>query len=224
MRQDYWSLGTWGRIPVSMHWTVLLAFAWLYLFFFDVVATLFASVAFFLLLAVHELGHVVALRSRRIPVTSVALFGIHGETTYNEYSAKAGDVVLVAWSGVIAQALVLAAALAVTAFVRVASVPWAAVALGPMLVVFVKLNVFLMIIALLPIGPFDGRAAWQVIPRTRNAMRRRHKAKASARKTEAQMVEPTPDEERAYGASSRKETDDLIARLTKRSDAKAGDN
>ena len=40
MRRDSWELGTWGGIPVSMHWTVLLSAAWLYIIFMDVVAML----------------------------------------------------------------------------------------------------------------------------------------------------------------------------------------
>ena len=43
MRQDYWQLGTWGRIPVAMHWTVLLNFAWLYIIFMDLLATLIGA-------------------------------------------------------------------------------------------------------------------------------------------------------------------------------------
>src|SRR5436305_15164199 len=57
--KNYWQLGTWGRIPVAMHWTVLLVFAWMYLWFGTLAATLVASAALFFVMAVHELGHVV---------------------------------------------------------------------------------------------------------------------------------------------------------------------
>jgi len=83
MRRDDWQLGTWGRIPVSMHWTVLLSAAWLYIIFQNVPFTLIGCVAMIVLMLVHEFGHVLALRRRKLGVTGIQLFGVHGETTYN---------------------------------------------------------------------------------------------------------------------------------------------
>src|SRR5437868_7280002 len=37
--RDHWQLGNWLGIPVRMHWTVLIAFVWLYLIFSDLLAT-----------------------------------------------------------------------------------------------------------------------------------------------------------------------------------------
>jgi Zn-dependent protease len=228
MRQDSWSLGTWKRVPVSMHWTVLLAFAWMYLIFMDVTLMLMSIPFIFLILAVHELGHVLALRRRKIGVTGVTLWGIHGETSYNEYAAKPGDVVMVAWAGVIAQLVLMLVALAAHELV-----PWRSIPLGTQLdtvmyVVLVKLNIFLMIVALLPIGPFDGHAAWQVLRRPRA------KAKAKAKPTVRPAAKPrTPDEEatrvspeqqQELDATAEKETASLIARLTGKSDSTEGRN
>lgn len=178
MEQNYWQLGNWRRIPVSMHWTVLLCFAWLYLCFWDLFATAIASVAFFALLVAHELGHVALLRRRKIPVESIELFGIHGRTSHAWSSPT--DEILIAWGGVAAQVLVLLAALAI----GYALEPWASPLVwlfaGPMLFVFTKLNIFLMVVALLPIGPFDGHAAWAVIPWLRQRARRRRRAAREA--------------------------------------------
>jgi Zn-dependent protease len=215
MRKDSWDLGTWGRIPVSMHWTVLLAFAWLYLFTWSLLATAIASAAFFVLLVAHEYGHVFVLRRRRIAVTGITLYGIHGETRYNEYAAKPGDVVAVAWGGVAAQALILAVAALVRFTVDFSSMPLAAVIAGPVLMVFTTLNVFLMIIALLPIGPFDGHAAWQAIPRMRKAVRRKPAARPlPPREVEAGL---SAEQQQELDDSASKETADLIARLTRKS-------
>jgi Zn-dependent protease len=224
MRQDSWSLGTWGRIPVSMHWTVLLSFAWLYIIFFDVVAMLFGAVALFALFVAHEYGHVFVLRRRKIAVTGIALFGIHGETSYNEYAAKAGDETAAAWGGVGAQAVVLLLALAAGALIPFGEIPFAATAWGPMYLVLTKINIFLMIIALLPIGPFDGHAAWKVL-------KRRRVAKPAVKKA-APTVAPTPEPEaplsaeqaQALDESSEKMAADLIAKLTGKSGASAGDS
>ena len=223
MRQDSWELGTWGRIPVSMHWTVLLSFAWLYLFFFDLTLTLVAAPFLFLLFVAHEYGHVYTLRRRKIAVASIALFGIHGETSYNEYAAKPNDVVAVAWSGVAAQIVILLLALAVTSFVPLAAIPFGSLIAAAMYVVLVKINVFLMIIALLPIGPFDGHAAWQVIPRMRARLKRRGKPKARPSPPPEPVVDLTPEQQREFDASSEKEAAELIARLARKSDAPSRD-
>jgi Zn-dependent protease len=225
MRQDSWSLGTWGRVPVSMHWTVLLAFAWMYLVFMDVTLMLMSIPFVFLILAVHELGHVMMLRRRKVGVTGVTLWGIHGETSYNEYAAKPGDVVAVAWAGVGAQLVLMLLALAAHELV-----PWRSIPLGSMLdtvmyVVLVKLNIFLMIVALLPIGPFDGHAAWQVIRRTRAKMKA--KAKPAVRpapraRSAEEAVSISPEQQEELDATAEKETASLIARLTGKSDSTEG--
>jgi Zn-dependent protease len=222
MRQDSWSLGTWGRVPVSMHWTVLLAFAWMYLIFMDVTLMLMSIPFVFLILAVHELGHVVVLRRRKVGVTGVTLWGIHGETSYNEYAAKPGDVVAVAWAGVGAQLALMLLAIAAHELV-----PWGSIPLGSrvdtvMYVVLVKLNIFLMIVALLPIGPFDGHAAWQVIRRTRAKMKARAKPRVRPEpraRTADDAMRLSPEKQQEMDVTAEKETASLIARLTGRSDS-----
>ena len=220
MRQDSWSLGTWGRIPVQMHWTVLLAFAWMYLIFMDVVLMLLSIPFVFLILAVHELGHVVMLRRRRIAVTGVSLWGIHGETSYNEYAAKAGDAVAVAWGGVLAQLLLMLAALAVTALVPFSAIPFGAQLSTVMFVVLVKLNIFLMIVALLPIGPFDGHAAWQVLRRARAKVKARAPAKPkAAAPAPAPEMHVSEERQRELDETAERETAELIRKLTGKSGA-----
>jgi Zn-dependent protease len=208
-----------------MHWTVLLSFAWMYLVFFDLALTLIAIPFVFLLLVVHELGHVVSLRRRRIAVTGVALFGIHGETSYNEYAAKPGDVVAVAWAGVAAQVVLMLAALAATSLIPFAAIPYGAAVASVMFVVLVKFNVFLMIVALLPIGPFDGHDAWQVIPRARAALKRRRQAKPRPAPPAA-APDPvdnlSPEARAALDRDSEKAAAELMAKLRGKSGADAG--
>ena len=222
MRQDSWSLGTWGRIPVSMHWTVLLAFAWMYLVFMDVVLMLMSIPFVFLVLAVHELGHVIVLRRRKIAVTGVSLWGIHGETSYNEYAAKPGDVVAVAWGGVAAQVALMLVALAVTQLVPFRAIPFGAELGTVMFVVLVKLNIFLMIVALLPIGPFDGHAAWQVIRRTRAKLKAKAPPKAKPAPPPAPEVQLSEEQQSELDAAATKEAAELIARLKGKSDSTEG--
>src|SRR5689334_5179218 len=107
--KNYWQLGTWGRIPVAMHWTVLLVFAWMYLWFGTVAMTLVASAALFLVMVVHEMGHVAVLKRRKVAIESITFFGVHG-TTAHAYAGPGAEVA-VAWAGVGAQLLLLAATL-----------------------------------------------------------------------------------------------------------------
>jgi len=218
MRQDSWSLGIWGRIPVSMHWTVLLAFAWMYLVFMDAVLMLLSIPFVFLIFAVHELGHVIVLRRRKIAVTGVSLWGIHGETSYNEYAAKPGDVVAVAWGGVGAQAVLMLLALGLTQLVPFSAVPFGGELALVMFVVLVKLNIFLMIVALLPIGPFDGHAAWQVIRRTRAKLKAKAPPKAKPVPPPEPETQLSGEQQQEADAAAEKEAADLIRRLTGKSD------
>ena len=76
MRQDAFNLGTWGRIPVSLHWTALLSFAWLYIIFWDVVATLIGAVALLAWNTAQEqrAGRFDSLIARVTSAQSLALF------------------------------------------------------------------------------------------------------------------------------------------------------
>lgn len=180
MDRNYWQLGRWRRIPVAMHWTVLLAFAWMYLLFWNVLDMLIASAAFFMLLVAHEFGHVFVLRRKKIPVFGIRLYGVHGEIEHG-YVSRA-QAIQVAWAGVGAQFGVLLLALALTYFTAGVSNPVLFAILGPVLFVFTRVNLFLMIVALLPIGPFDGHDAWAVIPHVRALLRKRSQAKRAYRK------------------------------------------
>ena len=219
MEQSHWQLGTWGRIPVSMHWTVLIVFAWLYLFFWDLVATAIASVAFFALLVAHELGHVAVLRKRKIPVESIELNGIHGKTSYGW--ASASDEILVAWGGVGAQLAVLLLALAAGYALDSRTNPVVLFIAAPILFVFTKLNIFLMVIALLPIGPFDGHGAWAAIPWLRRAIRRRRQIAKDIKLFPEKGL--SPEKRRELEEKSTKVATELMEKLAKKSEDRKED-
>jgi Zn-dependent protease len=212
MDQNYWQLGTWRRVPVSMHWTVLISFAWLYLFFFDLLATAIAAAAFFALLVAHEFGHALLLRTRKIPVERIELFGIHGQTSYG-YAPEA-DQILVAWGGVAAQLVVLLLALGVGYSLQLWPNPIALLIVDPVLFVFIKLNVFLMVIALIPIGPFDGRVAWDIVPRVRRTIRKRRQRAREIKLFPEEGL--APEKRRELEQSSANATAALMEKLTKK--------
>lgn len=171
---NHWPLGRWRGIPVSMHWTVLLAFVWLYLFFWNLAATAIASIAYVSLLIAHEYGHVAVLRWLKIGVESIELNGLHGNTSHEWTSAA--DGILVAWGGVAAQLVILLLAVAASFALDSRTNAVVSFIAAPILFVYIKLNLVLMIVALLPIGPFDGHNAWAAIPWIRRTIRRRRKA------------------------------------------------
>lgn len=213
MEQNYWQLGSWRGVPVSMHWTVLIVFVWLYLFFWDLLATAIASVAFFALLVVHEFGHVAVLRRRKIAVEGIELSGIHGKTSHGW--ASEADTIAVAWGGVAAQAIVLLLALAAAYALDGRTSLLLSMVAGPVLFVFTKLNILLMIVALLPLGPFDGHSAWAIIPRLRKAARKRRELAKVVKLFPEKGL--SPEKRRELEASSEKAATELIDKLAKKS-------
>lgn len=212
MEQNHWQLGTWRRVPVSMHWTVLIAFAWLYLVFWDLAATAIASVAFFWLLLAHEFGHVAVLRRRKIPVEAIELNGIHGKTSHG--LASSADEILVAWGGVAAQLALLLLALAAGYAFDLTASPLVSFIAGPILFVLTKLNIFLMVVALLPIGPFDGHDAWAAIPWLRKAIRKRRQVARDIELSPEKSL--SPEKRRELEESSTKAATELMGRFAKK--------
>jgi Zn-dependent protease len=194
-----------------MHWSVLIVFAWLYLLLWDLLATVIASLAFFALLIAHEFGHVAVLRWRKIPVEEITFFGIHGRTSYGY--APPADEILIAWGGVTAQVAILILALVAGYALSLSPHPILSVIVGPILFVFTKLNLFLMIVALLPIGPFDGHNAWAAIPWIRAVIRRRR------REAKEKAARLSPERRRELEESSTRATAELMEKLAKKNDA-----
>lgn len=211
MDENYWQLGTWGRIPVAMHWTVLLTFAWMYLVFQTVPATLLGGVVMFFVMVVHELGHVAVLRRRKLPIDSITFFGVHGNTSH--VPGSQGTEIAVAWAGVGAQLLLLVATLTVAAFVN-PSIPLLGWAWGVAFLALTKLNVFLMVIALIPIGPFDGRTAWSLFAYMKAVKRRRRREKQELLLNPERAL--TPERRRELEESSERAAADLLGKLSGR--------
>jgi Zn-dependent protease len=212
MEQSHWQLGTWRRIPISMHWTVLLVFVWFYIFFRDLLATAIASAAFFSLMVAHEFGHVAVLRARKISIESIELTGLHGRTSHGWASAP--DEILVAWGGVAAQLVVLLLAVVAGYLLRSQSNSIVWLIAGPILLVFTTVNIILMILALLPIGPFDGHAAWAAIPWLRKKIRKRRQAARDIKLFPEKGL--SPEKRRELEESSTKAASELMEKLAKK--------
>src|SRR5579885_512008 len=180
--ENYWNLGRWAGIPVSMHWTVLLAFPWLFLWTRSFIGAAIGSAAFLALLIAHEFGHVLAARWRKVYVEEIRLYGMHGHTALG-YKRTEVDEAWIAWGGVAVQFVLLLLAYFAEAALPIFPSPLLQLIAGPVLAVLTTWNIFLMIVALLPLGPMDGQAAWRAFPLMREALRRKRRAAGAPKLT-----------------------------------------
>ena len=165
-----WRLGRWRGVPITLHWTVLLALPWFYYQTRSFTATAIACVAFFFLLVVHELGHAAVARWRNVAVERIQLYFIHGLCTHDEPYYEEDDV-LIAWGGVAAQLVVLVVAFAANLLLP-ASTPFAYEVAAPLFGVLIQTNLLMMVINLIPVAPLDGAKAWRVLPLLRERAQR----------------------------------------------------
>lgn len=201
-----WELGRWDGINVSIHWTALLVFPWLLLWFRNPVFALIGTVAYVLLHLVHEAGHVFVARHYKRYVESISIRGLHSHTEIASYGSFRENV-FIAWGGVLAQLLLLAMTYLLEPLLYASGNPWLVLLLGPLTFMFISWNIFLMVVALLPIGPMDGHQAWGVIWLTKQWWKRRKK-KAAPRKL-------TQEEREALEKSSAVVAEDIIRRVSR---------
>lgn len=205
--ENYWHLGRWFRIPVAMHWTTLLAFPWLWVWSRSLVFAVIGFAAFIPLKLLHEFGHASMARRRGLAVDGISINFLHGETSHS-YPRNERDDILIAWSGVSAQALVLLLAWAADYALAGVSNTWVLMATDPVLEVWITWNAFLMIVALLPIGPMDGHRAWRLIPYLRKSMQRRRRS--------GKVVKLDPARRRKLQQDSEQKASEIISQLGKK--------
>jgi len=164
----YLSISRGKGVPVLFHWTLLL---WL-----PVSLAQDASLgrlalsfpAFVFLMVAHEAGHAMMARRRHVKVRAIRLYMFHGLCEYDLPYFEI-DHILVAWGGVLAQAVVWLISLLLLVFLSYVA-PRLAEFLQPMLAVFLPINLFIMILNLIPIKPLDGYLAWRIMPFVWNAL------------------------------------------------------
>lgn len=205
--ENYWHLGRWFRIPVAMHWTVLLIFPWMWLIMQSWTAALIGGFTYCLLLVAHESGHAAMARWRGLQVQGITLNGLHGETAH-DYPRNRRDDIAIAWSGVGAQFLCLL--LGIVLAYALQDVPGTGLwlLLGPVIDVLTRWNLFLIVVALLPIGPMDGHRAWKLVPLLRESLRRGRRG--------GKVVKLDAARRRKLEQSSERAAADIISKLGKK--------
>lgn len=147
-------------VPVYVHWSV-----WLVALFIlsnvirHPMVSLLAIASYFGVLLLHETGHLISAKRMRCDVHEIRLYPIFGITEFQTPWSKL-DHCIIAWGGVIAQAMV-----AVPIIVAVTIFGYSR--FEPVNAAFAIFGFFSLAVAffnLLPIRPLDGSIAWAIIP------------------------------------------------------------
>src|SRR5690242_18702994 len=109
MESGYFKLGRLGSAPIRVHWTAPLG-AFMFTGFQLAPA---AWAAFVVLILIHEIGHALFVRSFGLHLESVDVHGLGGVCRYYGTTTPVRRA-LIAWGGVLAQAVVLAIAFGLT--------------------------------------------------------------------------------------------------------------
>ena len=157
--QGYLNLGQWRGAPIRVHWSMPLG------------ALLFSGmrlapvfwVGFFVLMLVHEVGHAILIRRFRFRVRSIDITGFGGLCRWSGIASDYQRAVI-AWGGVLAQGLLLAATFSV---LLVVGDPTSGSAGAELAHVFVRTNLIVIGLNLLPFPPLDGAHAWSLVPHLR---------------------------------------------------------
>jgi membrane-associated protease RseP (regulator of RpoE activity) len=149
-----------NRVPVYAHWSLFVIAALVLIGALERPAeTITAWMAFFLVILVHECGHMAVAQRKGYEVLSIELYPILGFLRYQEPWSRY-DSSLIAWGGVAAQALIgvpIVVWVSIFGFTRSDTVN---VALG----IFGYYSLIIAVLNLIPIPPLDGARAWYLIP------------------------------------------------------------
>lgn len=147
-------------VKVFLHWSVLLIGVIILLGALE--ETLLALVvlaSYYGVILIHECGHMVAAQRKGCAVSSIELYPIWGITCFRVPYSRF-DHCVIAWGGVMAQALVgvpLVAWVAVFGYTRFQP-------LNAILAILGCFNLSVAVFNLLPIRPLDGAIAWALLP------------------------------------------------------------
>jgi Zn-dependent protease len=161
------------RVKVFAHWSVLLIGAIVLAGALEEpLLACSVLVAYYGVILIHECGHMIAAQRKGCAVWSIELYPIWGITRFSQPYSQYHQCVI-AWGGVVAQAIVAVPLLAwveTFGYTRFQAVNAIRAILG-----FFSLSV--AVFNLIPIRPLDGSIAWRLLP----ALIRRPRTKAAKR-------------------------------------------
>jgi Zn-dependent protease len=141
-------------VPIRAHWTLPLVA----LFISGLRFAPGAWGAWVLVVMLHEMGHAFWALRYRLDVIEIVLNGFGGHCRYAG-SPTPRQRAVVAWGGVMAQAIVFAIALPLSRFV-----PAETQLVSDAYRVLIVTNLYVALLNLIPIPPLDGAEAWKLVP------------------------------------------------------------
>jgi hypothetical protein len=141
-------------VPIRVHWTTPLGA----ILFTGFSLNPLVWIGYFLVVVIHELGHAAAVWSYGHEVVGIEVNGLGGRGEWAGDPTAKEDAVIAA-GGVAAQTLLFLGALILLAVMG--PLPWL---LDGIVHVFVTINLWIILVNLLPIPPLDGSRAWTLIP------------------------------------------------------------
>ncbi len=147
-------------VRVFFHWSVLLIGAVILLGALeDPVLAFMVLASYYGVILIHECGHMVAAQHKGCAVRSIELYPLWGITRFDEPYSRF-DHCVIAWGGVVAQALV-----AVPLVIWVAAFGYTRFqVVNAVLAILGFFSLSIAALNLLPIRPLDGAIAWALLP------------------------------------------------------------
>lgn len=148
------------NVKVYVHWSVLLIGVIILVGAVEEPLLSFVVLgSYYGVILLHECGHMVAAQSRKCAVWSIELYPIWGVTRFDEPHSRY-DHCIIAWGGVVAQALI---GLPLIAWVELFGyTPYQPANAALAILGFFNLSV--AVFNLLPVRPLDGAIAWRLLP------------------------------------------------------------
>lgn len=205
----YLTVARWRGTPIRIHWSTPIGM---------LVFGRFAFVpgfwlGYLLLVGLHEMGHAYLSRRVGLQAISIEIHALGGQCRYGGYSVSPWQRAVVAWGGVLAQALLLVIAMVAAAVMPIPPSGLAAELLSALL----WTNVYLIGLNLIPIAPLDGAEAWK-LPRLWRERRGRRAARAARDRVEVRVPrggrrrEPSDEERLVLGDVDEKAVRETVRR------------
>ena len=174
-------------VPVYIHATSVLVLAY-FIIAKGFLPGLVATIAFFILMFIHEIGHAFFVRYYKHELDSISLYPLHGICEYYIDERYLPETLIIA-GGLIFQAavgLIWYALIAVLSLLKLNSV---ISLIEPLTYIFLSINLLAIVINLLPIKGLDGHELWRRLFYAINGKVFRFRQKLKQKKRDAQ---PSP--------------------------------
>lgn len=153
LEKGFLTIARFGGAPIRLHWSVPIAA--LVFTRFEFAPGAWAGILFLILF--HELGHAVLVRVRGARAVSIDLTGFGGLCRFSGFPS-ALSVAIIAWGGVLAQAIIGLLALLFVAILGMPRIEF----FHELLSSFLWPNAMMIAFNLIPIRPLDGAEAWKL--------------------------------------------------------------